>query len=196
MKATFFERVGSYLIDTVIVTFIFSLICLGVGNNTSTTKKLMEELDDKLLEEKITVEEYLEEYQGLMYDYQKENVLQSGISVALTIAYYVVFQYMNKGQSIGKKLLKLRVVDKNTNKPISILKGLLRSLLILSILSGTLSIILLYIVSEKVYFPIYSVLLVIEGIFVLTTIILILYKKDKRGLHDIITNTVVIKESR
>ena len=196
MKATFFERVGSYLIDTIIVSFIFSLICLGFGNYTSSTEKLMKELDDKLLEEKITPEEYLKEYQDLMYDYQKENVLELGISVALTIAYYVVFQYMNKGQTLGKKLLKLRVVDKDTNKPISILKGLLRSLLILSILSGTLSIILLYIVGKKLYFPIYSGLLMIEGIFILTTMMFVLYKKDKRGLHDIITNTVVIKESR
>ena len=196
MKVTFFERVGSYLIDTIIVSFIFSLICLGFGNYTSNTEKLMKELDDKLLEEKITPEEYLEEYQDLMYDYQKENVLESGISVALTIAYYVMFQYMNKGQTLGKKLLKLRVVDKDTNKPISILKGLLRSLLVLSILSGTLSIILLYIVGKKLYFPIYSGLLLIEGIFTLTTIMFILYKKDKRGLHDIMTNTVVIKESR
>ena len=196
MKATFFERVGAYLIDMIIVSFIFSLICLGFGNYTSNTEKLMQELDDKLLEEKITPEEYLKEYQDLLYDYQKENVLQSGISVALTIAYYVVFQYMNKGQTLGKKLLKLRVVDKDTNKPISIVKGLLRSLLTLSILSGTLSIILLYIVNKNIYFPIYSGLLVIEGIFVLTTIIFILYKKEKRGLHDIMTNTVVIKESR
>ena len=151
---------------------------------------------EKLIEEKITTEEYLQEYQILIYDYQKENVLQSSISVALTIAYYVIFQYMNKGQSLGKKLLKLRVVDKDTNKPISILKGLLRSILILSILSGTISLILLYIVPKKVYFPIYSGLIVIEGIFILTTIMFVLYKKDKRGLHDIITNTVVIKESR
>ena len=196
MKATFFERVGAYLIDTIIVSFIFSLICLGFGNYTSSTEKLMKELDDKLLEEKITPEEYLEEYQDLLYDYQKENTLQSGISVALTIAYYVIFQYMNKGQTLGKKLLKLRVVDKDTNKPISILKGLLRSFIILSILSGTLSIILLYIVNKNIYFPIYSGLLLIEGIFSLITIIFILYKKEKRGLHDIMTNTAVIKESR
>ena len=57
MKATFFERVVAYLIDTIIVSFIFSLICLGFGNYTSSTEKLMKELDDKLLEEKITVDE-------------------------------------------------------------------------------------------------------------------------------------------
>jgi len=118
MKATFFERLGSYFIDTIIVSFIFSLICLGFGNYTTDTEKRMAELDEQLMEKTITTEEYLEEYKDLFYDYQKENVLQSGISVALTIAYYVIFQYMNKGQTIGKKLLNIRIVDKDTEKPI------------------------------------------------------------------------------
>jgi len=196
MKATFFERLGAYFIDKIIVSLIFSLITLGFGSYTSNTEKLMLELDDKLLENAITPEEYLEEYQELLYDYQKENVLQSGISVALTIAYYVVFQYMNKGQTLGKKLLNIRVVDKDTNKPISILKGLLRSFIVLSILSGTLSILFLYILNRNSYFISYSTLLVIEGLFTLITIFLVLYKKDSRGLHDLMANTIVIKDSK
>ena len=196
MKATFFERLGAYLLDTLIVSFIFSIICLGFGTQTSSTELLIEELDTKLLEKSITPEEYIDEYQELLYDYQKENILQSGISLALTIAYYVVFQYMNKGQSLGKKILNLRVVDKNTQKPISIIKGLLRSVLILSIISGTTSILFIYILNKKYYFISYLILLTIEAIFTLITTIFMLYKKDGRGLHDIIANTIVIKESR
>ena len=196
MKATFFERLGSYLIDTIIVSFIFSLICLGFGNNTTATEKRMQELDNQLIEEKITPEEYLKEYKTVLYDYQKENALQSGISVALTIAYYVIFQYMNKGQTIGKKLLNIRVVDKDNENPISILKGLVRSLLIFNILSGALSIIFLYLLGKETYFNIYGTLVGIEAIFMLITIMFVLYRKDHRGLHDMITNTIVIKESR
>ena len=196
MKATFFERLGAYFIDMLVVSFIFSLICLGLGNNTSNTEKEMRELDDKLIKEEITTDEYYDKYSKLLYDYQKENVLQSGISVALTVAYYVVFQYMNKGQSIGKKLFKLQVVDNDTNKPISILKGLLRTFIILSILSGTLCIVYVYIFNSKNYIISYSITLMLEAIFTLTSIMLVLYRKDRRGLHDMMSNTIVIKESR
>jgi uncharacterized RDD family membrane protein YckC len=196
MKATFFERLGAYLIDTIIVSFIFSIICLGFGNYTSKAEKEMKELDDKLLKEEITPEEYLEEYKYVLYDYQKENVLQSGISAALTIAYYIVFQYMNKGQSIGKKLLNIRVVDKDSKKPISILKGLIRSIIVYSILSSILCILFIYILGKAHYFTGYGILLGLEGIFTLTTIMFMLYKKDGRGLHDMMANTIVIKESR
>lgn len=196
MKATFFERLGAYLLDMIIVSLIFSLISLGFSTNTSAQELLMEDLDNQLLEKTITTEEYLEEYKDVLYDYQKETILQSGISLVLTVAYYVVFQYMNKGQTLGKKILKIRVVDKNTEKPISILKGLLRSFIIYSILSGFVCILLLYIINKEYYFISYSVLLVFEAIFTLVTTILVLYKKDGRGLHDIMANTMVIKESR
>ena len=196
MKATFFERLGSYFIDTIIVSFIFSIICLGFGNYTTATEQRMKELDEKLMEKTITTEEYLEEYKVIFYDYQKENVLQTGISVALTIAYYVIFQYMNKGQTIGKKLLNIRVVDKESEKTISILKGLLRTLLVFNILSGILGIIFIYLLGKNAYFNAYGIVAGIEAIFVITTIMFVLYRQDHRGLHDMITNTVVIKESR
>jgi len=194
MKATFFERLGSFLLDSFIVSIIFSLICMGIDTNQSNTEKLMSELDTKLVENSITVEQYVEEYQGLLYDYQKENVLITGVSLALTIAYYIVFQYMNKGQTLGKKIMRIKVVDQKTEKPISILKGLLRSLLIYNILSGIICIPLLYLLKENIYFTTYFILLSIEILFILISAMFILYKKDKRGLHDILTNTMVIKE--
>ena len=196
MKATFFERIGSYLIDTIIVSFIFSIICLGFGTHTSETEKKMQEIEEQFLNKEITAEKYAEEYSAALYDYQKETVLQSGISVALTVAYYAIFQYMNKGQTIGKKVLRIRVVDKNTNKPTTIFKGFIRSMIIYSILSGTLSILFLYICNKNNYFTLYISLLSLELIFSLITIIFMLYKKDGRGLHDIMSNTIVVKESR
>ena len=103
---------------------------------------------------------------------------------------------MNKGQTIGKKILNIKVVDQNTNKPISIIKGLLRSLIVFSIVSSSLNIAFLYIFNANNYLYSYLTLLALEGIFTLITTIFILYRKDRRGLHDMISNTIVIKESR
>ena len=52
------------------------------------------------------------------------------------------------------------------------------------------------VLKQNTYYTIYGILLGIEVIFVLITIILVLYKKDGRGLHDIMANTIVVKESR
>ena len=196
MKASFFERLGAYFLDSIIVGLIFSLICLGVSSNQSITEKQMEALDNQLLAGEITNAAYLEEYNDLLYKHQKENVLELSISAALTIAYYVVFQYMYKGQTLGKKVLGIKVVDNATENEVPIIKGLLRSLLIHNILSSVLNIILLFILNNNMYFTGYGIIVGIEVIFILITVMFVLYKKDGRGLHDIITNTKVIKESR
>ena len=52
MKATFFERVGAYLLDTVIISLIFSVICFGIGDNSKTEELLLEEIRDLLKKKK------------------------------------------------------------------------------------------------------------------------------------------------
>lgn len=200
MKATFFERLGSYVLDIIIVMLILSLISLGFNNYTSSTEKQLDAITNQFIEQEITAEEYLVEYSELSYDYQKENILELSITVALVVAYFSIFQYMNKGQTIGKKLLGIKVVDKNTEKPTTILKGIIRSLFISfyisGIMSGILNIILLYTLNKSNYLSVYGIVSGIELIFTLITAILVLYKKDGRGLHDMMANTIVIKERR
>jgi len=196
MNATFFQRLGAYILDSIIISLIFALVCQGLPTNETEAAKRFAELDKQLQAGEITEAEYLEAYTDseLLYDYQKGSIWTNGISVALTIAYFVIFQYMNKGQTIGKKLMKIRVVDKNTQEPITIIKGLLRTVFILSIFSGTIGILLLYIVNKQYYIQTFGIIYMLEAIFIITTMMFMIYKKDGRGLHDIMTNTVVIKE--
>ena len=46
---------------------------------------------------------------------QKSSVIVLTASLVVTIAYFVVFQYLNKGQTLGKKLLKIKVKEKGEN---------------------------------------------------------------------------------
>ena len=196
MKPTFFERLGAYVIDIIIISLITSLVCIGLPtSNTDTEEKLME-LTEQFNVGEITTDAYLDEYSDLLYDTQKDGVIQLSVSVVLTIAYFVVFQYTNKGQTLGKKLFNLRVVDKDTEKPTTIIKGLIRSLFTLSIVSGILSIIFIYVLNKNTYFTAYGIVALIELLFIFITVMFILYKKDGRGLHDIMANTTVIKEGK
>ena len=196
MNATFFQRLGAYFLDSIIISLIFLLICQCLPNTETEAEKKLKELDNQLQTGEITEAEYLDAYTNseLIYNIQKGSLWENSISVAITFVYFVLFQYMNKGQTIGKKLMKIRVVDKNTQESPTILKGLLRTLFTLSIFSGTFGILLLFIVDKTKYFTPFAIIYVIEAIFIFTTMIFMIYKKDGRGLHDIMTNTVVIKE--
>lgn len=196
MKAPFFKRIAAYIIDIIIVSLIVSAICMALPNNNKENEKKLEELSTKLMTKEIEVDKYLSEYKDLIYENNKNSILEQGINLAITVAYFVVFQYMNKGQTLGKKLLKIKVVDNNTNKEISILRGLLRSTLLLNLISSTLSIVLIKIVSKNIYMNIYPTVNELETVFIFITAIFVLYRKDGRGLHDMMANSIVITEER
>ena len=196
MKPTFFERLIAYMLDIFLVGLIASIICYNLPVNTTKYAEKLTDINEKYLSNEITEETYIQEYSNILYENQKINIISLSVTTVLTIGYFVVFQYMNNGQTLGKKLLHLRVVDANTQKPISIPRGLIRSAFILNIFSGTLNIIFIYTLSKNIYFISYGAVYLIEWLFIVVTVFFVIYRKDGRGLHDIMTNSLVIKERR
>lgn len=196
MKAPFFKRLAAYIIDIIIVSTIVLVICTALPNKDKENENKLQELSTQLMNKEIDVNKYMNEYQDLIYSNNKNEIIELTINLVITIAYFVVFQYMNKGQTIGKKLFKIKVIDNDTKKEVSILKGLLRSILVFNIISSTVSVSLINILSKKAYMSTYLTINEIETIFIIVTAILILYRKDGRGLHDMMANTMVITEER
>lgn len=196
MKAPFFKRLAAYIIDIIIVSTIVLVICTALPNKDKENENKLQELSTQLMNKEIDVNKYMNEYQDLIYSNNKNEIIELTINLVITIAYFVVFQYMNKGQTIGKKLFKIKVIDNDTKKEVSIIKGLLRSILVFNIISSTVSVSLINILSKKAYMSTYLTINEIETIFIIVTAILILYRKDGRGLHDMMANTMVITEER
>ena len=193
MNSGFFERMVAYILDIFIVSLVFSLVVSGLSTDTETSEK-MKKLTENFVNGEVTQEKYIEEYNNLLYESQKNNVITNSCQVILFIGYFVVFQALNKGQTIGKKLLKIRVVDNETNNPTNMKQIILRSLFIYNVISMILSILLVYIIPKNNYFVGVSLITIIESIFIIITTIMVVYRKDKRGLHDIIGKTKVISE--
>jgi len=194
MKATFFQRTCAYIIDILIVSIIFSLITYNI--NLDKRNELNDELTKFMLDTQ-DVETYTEEQAqqllDLQYEIEKESVLVNGISIVVTIGYFIVFQFLNKGQTIGKKLLKIKVVS-SEDKKVSLLQIILRSIIIYGIITGIFNIIVINILNKMLYLEVYSVFTIIQSTFIIVSMLFILYRKDKRGLHDMMSKTYVICE--
>lgn len=193
MKASFFKRLAAYFLDVMFVTIIASIVSVGISNDKY--QKAYEEYEDirnKYMAQEITVGEYLEQFAPVYYDMQESSVIVSTITLLLSIAYFVVFQYLNKGQTLGKKILRIKVLE--NGKDPSLKAIIIRTIIIDSILSGFLGIILLYILNKNNYYFGYNIVSTLEMIFVFISALFILYRKDKLGLHDIIAHTEVIDE--
>lgn len=195
MNASFFKRLAAYLIDTIFITLVVSLITSGITSKEyDDAYERYLELNDMYTNSEITMGEYMDDISVVMYKMNKSSALVTGISITLSVAYFIVFQYLNKGQTLGKKLLRIKVTEKGNNP--SLKSIIIRCLLVDSILTSLFGLVLLYILKESNYYLVYSGIEVIEMIFVFVSALFILYRKDKLGLHDIISHTEVIEEKR
>lgn len=196
MKASFFKRLGAFIIDYFIVIFIISMITMGFSSSaTNNISKQASELISDYQNEKITAEEYTEEYSKLSYELQKSNISMNIVSITLYVGYFIIFATLNKGQTLGKKLFRIRVVNKE-NKDVKVWNMLVRSLLIYNLISAIFSVIFVNFLGVNTFTNIYMVIGYIEYFVMIVSFFMVTYKKDGRGLHDIIAGTNVIEEVR
>ena len=194
MKASFFKRMGAFVIDYFIVLVIVSLITMGFNTNKNNDlNSQMNQLISDYQNEKITIDEYKDETYKLNYELQKENMTVNIVTITLYIGYFVVFATLNKGQTLGKKLLKIRVVNKNNDKP-SIWNMLVRSLFIYNIISILFSTVAVNFLNINTFTYIYTTLGYIEYFVIIISFFMVIYKTDGRGLHDMMAGTNVIEE--
>ena len=127
-----------------------------------------------------------------IYLLNKKGVTNSIITLIATLLYFGVFQYLLKGQTIGKKILKLQVVSASSKK-INIINYLLRTLLVNDVFLNGIGIILLLTTSQKIYTKANNLIGMLISISEALIVFLILTREDKRGLHDLLFNTQVIE---
>ena len=192
--ASFFDRLGCYLLDVLLIFAISSVISVFIPSKGSDINKEITALTEKYTNGEVGSETFINEYQDLMYNYQKENYLTTVISVGLNFIYFVVFAYFNKGQTIAKKLMNIKVVDNKTEERPKFWQMLVRNVFIYSLLSNVIILILLF-TSKNNFIYCYMLVGGFDLMFVMITVMFVLYRKDKRGLHDMMACTKVVKES-
>mgnify|MGYP003226203548 FL=1 len=194
MKASFFKRISAYIIDYIIIMLALVAITASMNINNVVNDKI-NDLTYQYRSGDITIDEYSEKIIPLNYELSKRKLPANIATVVVFIGYYVVFAYFNKGQTFGKKICKIKVVNNDGDKP-SIWNMLVRSLFIYGIITSLYSIITINFLSMNDFSYSVSVISIIECMFIVITVLMMLYKKDGRGLHDIIAKTNVIGEER
>ena len=192
MKASFFRRLAAYLFDVLFISIVASVIASGISSTKyEEAYKEYEDVMGSYTSGELEINKYAEQLGEATYNLQKASIPTTSITLMLSIVYFIVFQYLNKGQTLGKKLLRLKVQE-NGKEP-SIKAMIIRTFFIDSIFSTLCAIILVYSLNKNNFYSVYNVVTLIETVFVFTSVLFILYRKDKLGLHDVIAHTEVIK---
>lgn len=195
-NTAFSKRLLAFIIDMIILGIASSILTFPFSN-TENYKKLTKEstqVMEDYLDKKITPETYLSRSSDISYDLSKEIGLKTIITIGIYILYFIVYQFYNNGKTLGKKLMKIRIVSDNDKGELSMNQIAVRSLIINSILVNLITLSVTIFGTKDVYFITSMVMQVLDMILMFTIAIMILSREDKRGLHDIITHTKVINE--
>ena len=194
MKASFIKRAVAQIIDMFIVSIIISIISMSFS--TSRIEKLNDEVNNLMndyVSGDIDSKEYITKYIDITYDINKASINTNLVYLVVCIGYFLIFQYLNKGATIGKKFRKIRRVS-NDNKDITFLQMFIRTSIINEILPMIMIFVLIFLTSGISFFIGYSLISFIENIFVIICIFMILCRKDNLALHDIMSRSMVIEE--
>lgn len=192
-KPFVYKRVIAYFIDIMIVSALSSILSLALPKN-DTYKTKMDELSktmEKFQNKEIDKDEWTKAYEDISYDISKASISSSIIIIVVSVGYFVLFNYYNDGQTLGKKIMKLKIVSSNGN-PLTINNYVLRSLIINSVLSQLISALLLCVLSKDNYLLYGSNAVSALSLISAISFVFAIYRSDGRGLHDLISNTVVI----
>ena len=195
MPAQFNKRFFAYIIDIFIVLVIANLITMfiPISEKTQDYCKELQTTQKKMYDKEIDVKEYTDIVLEDNYNISKGTVLISLTSIIIYILYFVVYQVYNNGQTVGKKLMKIKVKS-ITDESLSINTMLFRALIIYGIAANIINLMLILLLKKELYLSISNTISIIQSLIVIISVFMILFSKQKRGIHDIITKTEVVNK--
>lgn len=200
MDRPVFKRICAYIIDIAIVSFILFLFSkIEILNpdvdKINSVQNEYEKYIETVAKKDADVTKLLKDdkVQNYIYELAKLQVPTSILNVVITFGYFVVFQFFNKGQTIGKKFMKIRVKSTKDDK-LSFMQVFGRSLLINEILISILIIIFVSCLNQSAYFNARRILELIDMVIVYGSLGFMMFRSDGCGIHDLLVHTCVVSE--
>lgn len=198
-------RISAFLLDMLFVVMLTSLMVNVYAVNPylydseEAYKEYTEVYNESVEEIDIDNPKIPDKLQKAMYKYEVTNKYLYLWYIAFGVIYFVVFQWLNKGQTLGKKFFKLRVVNKDEDNP-SLLQYVLRYLINGSTFLMGVNIIVLvktillfigvgYSNYYNAHMTLQALSIIIEVVMVITLIVL----KNNKMFNDIVAKTKVIE---
>jgi uncharacterized RDD family membrane protein YckC len=204
------DRISAYLIDLLIVTFLITFLVSNTitnpfYNKTNSVCSAYSEVEkeakkdlDYASPESITA--YIKKISPTYRTcYIRKSYAGYVWYVILTLFYFGLFAYLNDGQTLGKKMFRLKVVNNKDGKSAKFYQLIIRNIFGGNrLLAGNNLVILislfLPLIKNGYHFSIgISILAILTYIIDIVFILLFIFKKNGRTLDDLLGFTKVIR---
>jgi uncharacterized RDD family membrane protein YckC len=191
-SATFFARLGAFFIDMFLVAFLASLLSIPFldQDNMDKISKQTTEIMEKALSNEISIDTYTTELKPLLYQNDRYNGIYTIFVIILSILYFIVYQFYT-GQSFGKRIFNIKIEP--IKGELTMNQMMFRGLIINSILFSLIAFIFVIFSNADTYFVANMTLNSLYYLILFVSAIMVIFREDRRGLHDFICNTKVVK---
>lgn len=188
---TSLKRIIAFIIDLCLVLVIADLCC-KLDPYREKYSSLNKELLEVTKELNTGSSSYdLDYYKELNYETYRYGAVSSGITIVTLVMYFGVLQYFMKGQTPGKKLMKLKVVS-NSDKKLNIGNLLLRVFILNNIWLMLINIVCVFAFNSTVFYGLGSIIGLLSNTMYMINLIMVMFRNDNRGLHDMLAGTKVV----
>lgn len=187
------KRFIAYLIDSIILALFLTIIGF-IFPTTEEANKMEEkkyEITSAYVNKDITGNEYVTLYALYFQNSNKQNLMISIANVAFIIIYFVIIPFNNGGQTYGMKKEKIKI--KKEKGFLSLNDLIIRNFIVNGLAYLLISLALIYILPSISYLLTLLILSLLQILLVIISSFMILYRKDNKGIQDIITKSIVVE---
>lgn len=194
-KASWLKRLLAYLIDITLVLTIIILIgtILPKNSNIEILNQELNQTTDDYFNKQIDFSVYFNQMALIFRDLDKERIMYSVINAILIFIYFIFIPYFFDGKTLGKKIFKIKTI-RNDKEYLSLKNLVVKNMIDTGLMYMLLSLALIYILPGTSYFTFTLFLSIFQIGLIITSFIMIIKRKDKRGLNDILSGTKVIED--
>lgn len=187
------KRIVAYIIDVFIIamiTSVFSMLPVFKEARDASEDYASFALDTISSAGSGEVNE--EEIRDKGYENEKKMITVTILEFGVTIAYFGILGFALKGETPGKKIMKIKIVHNEDGKDINPGMYMLREVIKTNSLFTLITLIALSVCSQSIYLNVNSIMSYAENVVLLLIIGTMIFRDDERGLHDVICKTKVI----
>lgn len=205
------KRIIAYFLDLFIITLITGALAASPLNPYKDEEDILQEEFQEIIDDYTDhlndIDETDEEAIGRLWDeyitaakkYTRDivrnSIFDNLITCAFVIAYFAFFAHYLNNQTAGKRIMKIKVLNKDGTDA-TLKQMLLRTILLFGMPITLLNLIFAYTCSASQFYGIYNVLYWINIFYQLAIVATMFIREDGRGLHDLCAGTKIERVER